>query len=225
MPINLAAAAYVQQLLSKRVVISKLPPVKTAAGLDVAYRGDIAYGAAVVIDVDKMEVVDAACSINKSRVPYVPTYLAFREITPMLRAFYKLTVRPDVVLVDGHGLAHPRGFGIASHIGVVLKIPTIGVAKSRLYGEELGESVTNPATGEEIAKIVQCGGRKRYVSVGSYTNLDEAVALVKKLCVGGDILPLKIAHEITQEIKRAVPQEFDQWEEAPCSPPARSQRQ
>jgi deoxyribonuclease V len=146
-------------------------------------------------------------------VPYVPTFLAFRELTPMLRAYFRLKTEPDVILVDGHGVAHPRRFGIASHIGVVLKKPTIGVAKSKLYGEERGDAVFDPATGEVLAQVIRCGGKK-YVSVGSYATLEDSVELVKRLCKSGDIYPLMVAHNLTQRLRHVKPEMFDQWGEA-----------
>jgi len=212
--LNLEAAKKVQELLSKRVVLKPLPPVETVGGLDVSYAGGLAYGVAVVVKVDGLQPVEVAYSINKSAVPYVPTFLAFREITPMLRAYLKLRNKPDVILVDGHGLAHPRRFGIASHIGVVLGKPTIGVAKSRLYGEERGEALIDPSTGEEIGRVIHCGGKKRYVSVGSYATLEDAAALVEKLCKNGEIVPVDLAHRHTQLAKRIKPEKFDQWGEA-----------
>jgi len=213
MPLNVEAAKRVQELLRLRVRFSPLPPLETVGGLDVAYSGDLAYGVAVVVRLPSLQVVDSACSITKNVVPYVPTFLAFRELTPMLRAYFRLKTEPDVILVDGHGVAHPRRFGIASHIGVVLKKPTIGVAKSKLYGEERGDAVFDPATGEALAQVVRCGGKK-YVSVGSYATLEDSVELVKRLCKSGDIYPLMVAHNLTQRLRHVKPEMFDQWGEA-----------
>jgi len=202
MPLNIEAARRVQERLAGRVLFLPLPPVEIVAGLDVAYVGDTALGAAVAVRLADLSVADRACSVTKSVVPYVPTFLAFRELTPMLRAYMKLRAKPDVILVDGHGVAHPRRFGIASHLGVVLGKPTIGVAKSRLYGVEKGDVVVDPETGEVLAKVVNCGG-KRYVSVGSHATLSDAVRLVEDLCRGGNIYPLKAAHDLTQAMKKA----------------------
>ena len=201
-PINIEAARRIQERLARQVTYAPLPPVETVAGLDVAYSGSLAFGAAVVVKRTTLEVVETACSVSRIVVRYVPTFLAFRELTPMLRAYIKLKSKPDVILVDGHGVAHPRRFGIASHIGVVLKKPTIGVAKSRLYGEEVGDKLVDPATGEVLALIIKCGGKK-YVSVGSYATLDEAAGLVAQLCKSGDVYPLRLAHELANKLKKA----------------------
>ncbi|MCC6019823.1 MAG: endonuclease V [Thermoproteaceae archaeon] len=214
MPLNLEAARRVQEALALRVRAVPLARVSTVAGLDVAYRDGLAFSAAVVVEIPGTRVVETAHSISKCAVPYVPTFLAFRELTPMLRAYMKLRQKPDVLLVDGHGIAHPRRLGIASHIGVVLNKPAIGVAKSRLYGVESGSAVLDPLTGEIIARIVTCGGRRRYVSIGSGVALDDAVRLVEMLCVGGDVLPLRLAHDAASRLKRARPAAFDQWGEA-----------
>jgi len=220
MPLNVEVARRIQELLRAQVRFSPLPPPNAVGSLDVAYSGGLAYGVAVVVRLPSLQVVDAACSITKNVIPYVPTFLAFRELTPMLRAYFKLRVKPDVILVDGHGVAHPRRFGIACHIGVVLRMPTIGVAKSRLYGEERGDVVLDPATGEVLAWVVKCGGKK-YVSVGSYATLEDAVELVKRLCVGGNVYPLKVADNLTKKLRREKPEVFDQWGEAPvCGLPS-----
>lgn len=213
MPLNIEAAREIQQRLARHVEFRKLGKVDTVAGLDVAYRGDVAYAAAVVVDIHQMREVAKSCVITKTKIPYVPTYLAFREITPMVKAYLKLRHEPDAILVDGHGVAHPRKFGIASHIAVVLKKPTIGVAKTLLYGVEKLDEVRDPHTGEVLAKIVKCKGKK-YVSVGSYATLEDAENLVKKLCTERGVLPLALAHETTQRLKTKKVADFNQWGEA-----------
>ena len=212
--LNLDAAKRVQEFLRTQVVTSPAPVVNTVGGLDVAYSGGLAYGAAVTVAVSSLKLLDSAVSISRVVIPYVPTYLAFRELTPMIRAYFKRVHKPDVILVDGHGVAHPRKFGIAAHIGVVLKKPTIGVAKSRLYGVESGESILDPATGEVLGKVVTCGERKLYISVGSYITLEDAYRLVQRLCVGGAVVPIQMAHELSKKAKAIKPRRFDAWGEA-----------
>lgn len=213
MPLNIEKAKLIQLQLAKKVEFRKVEKIEKVAGLDVAYRKGLAYGAVVVIDVETKEVVDAACVIVKDVVPYVPTYLAFREITPSIRAYLKLREEPDVIMVDGHGIAHPRRFGIAAHIGVVLKKPTIGVAKSLLYGLEIDNAVLDPNSREVLARVIYCRGKK-YVSVGSYITLEEAVELTERLCTREGVLPLTLAHRTTQRLKNISISKFDQWGEA-----------
>ncbi len=212
MPFSPDAAIEIQKLLSKRVKFTPLPPVETVGALDVAYGGGFAYGAAVVARLDSLEIVEVALSINRVVVPYVPTFLAFREITPMLRAYFKLRNKPDVLLVDGHGVAHPRKFGIASHIGVVIEKPTIGVAKTRLYGVEKGATLVDEG-GDVIGVVTHCGGKK-YISVGSHITLRDAVTLVERLCRENGVFPLDLADEVSKKARLHKPTTLDSWGEA-----------
>jgi len=116
-------------------------------------------------------------------------------------------------LVDGHGVSHPYGLGIASHIGVLIKKPTIGCAKSRLYGEERGDVLVDE--GRIIGAVVKCG-RPLYVSVGNMITLEDSVALVKKFCEGNMPLPTALAHRYANIAKRSGHGEFDKWGEADC---------
>jgi deoxyribonuclease V len=106
------------------------------AGADVSYerRGDTLFAAVVVLDAETLEPVETATAVEEARFPYLPGYLSFREAPAIERAFARLARRPDLLMVDGHGQAHPRGFGIACHLGVALDLPSIGVAKSVLVG-------------------------------------------------------------------------------------------
>ncbi|MGH8596758.1 MAG: endonuclease V, partial [Gammaproteobacteria bacterium] len=107
------------------------------AGADISYdkRSDKLFAAVVVLEIPALEIVELATVIDRARFPYVPGLLSFREAPALVRAFRKLQRRPDVVLIDGHGVAHPRRLGIASHLGWLLELPTVGCAKSILCGE------------------------------------------------------------------------------------------
>jgi deoxyribonuclease V len=111
-------------------------PLRYVAGLDVAYATDESRvaGAVAVLDVRTLEVVDSATARRPVEFPYVPGLLAFREIPALLDALEQLTVVPDVLVCDGYGLAHPRRFGLACHLGVLTGIPTFGVAKTPFVG-------------------------------------------------------------------------------------------
>ncbi|MDX1390418.1 MAG: endonuclease V, partial [Acidobacteriota bacterium] len=111
--------------------------VQRLAGADVSYDrgGTVLFAAVVVLDTETLETVETATAVGRARFPYIPGYLSFRESPAVVEAFTRLRRRPDLLMVDGHGLAHPRSFGIASHLGVLLDLPTIGVAKSVLVGE------------------------------------------------------------------------------------------
>ena len=210
-------AREVQRLIANKVVIRPLTGVRLVAGLDAAYRGDLAYAVAVVMDVQSMKVVEWRCTASIAPAPYIPTLLALRELTPMARAWLKLSTKPDATLVDGQGMAHPAKAGIATHLGVALRTATIGVAKSRLYGEERGASLIDPDTGEEIGRVINCNTGKAYISVGNLADLDTAQALVEKLCrrgAGGMPAPVWEAHKLANQLRRREPRSFDEWGEA-----------
>ncbi len=126
-----------QLLLSKLVVrenrLSK--KVKTVAGVDVHYVGDLSVGAVVVVDYDSLEVLETSVAPCPVQMPYVPTLLSFRELPPAMAAITQLSLKPDAFLVDAQGWAHPYRCGFASHLGLVLQKPTVGAAKRRLTGE------------------------------------------------------------------------------------------
>ena len=158
------------------------------AGADVSYdRGSpVLFAAIVVLDASNLEIVEVAATTGRAAFPYVPGYLSFRELPPLLEAFAKLRARPDLVLCDGHGRAHPRRFGFACHLGVALDVPAIGVAKSRLVGEHRepglrrGAHVALRADGEGIGEVLrtQPGVKPVYVSVGHRVSLATARQLV-----------------------------------------------
>jgi deoxyribonuclease V len=124
---------------------------------------------------------------------YVPGFLGFREGPLLVRIAEKIRQKPDVFLVDGQGAAHPRRFGLACHVGLALKKPTIGVAKSRLYGTANGSKILDPE-GRVIGRILTARKRKFYVSVGHRISLETASSLVEKSIVNGDPSPLRQAH-------------------------------
>lgn len=133
-------ARKLQLKLAKEVVKEDLlpPSLKLVAGVDVSYVEDNAFAAVAVLNYEDMGLVEAKCSSVKTRFPYVPTFLSFREAPAIFSVLKKLKSVPDVYLIDGQGVAHPYGFGLASHVGVIAKVPTIGVAKSRLFGTVVG---------------------------------------------------------------------------------------
>jgi deoxyribonuclease V len=162
----------------------RLASVRRVAGADVSYdRGSpVLFAAVVVLDVRSGEVVGTAGVRGRARFPYVPGYLSFRELPPLLDAFGRLRTLPDLVLCDGQGLAHPRRFGLACHLGVVLDVPTIGCAKSRLIG-----SYREPGRrrgchrrlldeGDVIGEVVrtQDGVKPVFVSIGHRVSLEKA---------------------------------------------------
>lgn len=130
------AIAIQQQLRAKVIDKDRLGPVHYVAGIDVGFEkaNTITRAAVAVLSFPGLELRDQALARRPTSFPYIPGLLSFREVPAVLEAFDKLTIQPDIILCDGQGIAHPRRFGIACHIGVWLDIPAIGVAKSRLIG-------------------------------------------------------------------------------------------
>lgn len=163
----------------------------TVAGLDVAYAesGDRLAAAVTVLDARTLAVVDTAVSVGRPAFPYVPGLFAFRELPALLDALAGLTVRPDLLVCDGHGLAHPRRFGLACHLGVVTGLPSIGVGKTPLVGEfdepapERGASTPLRNGDEVVGRVLRTrdGVKPVFVSVGHRMSLDNAVDRVLAL--------------------------------------------
>jgi len=182
-----AAIALQHRLRSKVVRRGRPRQVRTVAGTDVGFeRGGIARAAVAVLSFPRLELVDCAVARRPARFPYVPGLLSFRELPALLAALGRLRVKPDLILCDGHGLAHPRRFGLACHLGVLCGIPSIGVAKSRLIGEHgapgerRGARVPLRDKGETIGAVLRTrtGTRPIYVSIGHRVSLPVAVRYV-----------------------------------------------
>ena len=172
----------------------------------------MSVGAVAVLDSSTLMVVEFQVTQVKTCFPYVPTLLSFREIPPAYSAIRRLHVEPDVFLVDGQGFAHPYGLGFASHLGLILNKPTVGVAKSLLCGKtesagQRGRVAPLKYKGEVIgAEVVTKQGTKPvYVSVGHKVSLERAVRLVMD-CVGKYRLPepIRRAHMIANSEKKKL---------------------
>jgi deoxyribonuclease V len=186
-PRTLEEAKILQERLQDRVVARGDPgAVRYVAGVDahVAEQAGLTWAAIALLD--GPELIQSALAAVPTSFPYVPGYLSFREIPAVLEALALLTRPPDLLMVDGQGIAHPRGLGIAAHLGVITDLPTIGVAKSRLYGRHVepdwrrGSQATLTARGRTIGMVLRSQDRLRplYVSVGHRIALESAVAQV-----------------------------------------------
>lgn len=187
-----AEARALQERLRARVEArDRIGRVRRVAGADVSYdRGSpILYAALVVLDAESLEVLETASVRAPARFPYVPGYLSFREIPPLLDAFDRLERRPDLLVADGHGFAHPRRFGLACHLGVYLDLPTIGCAKSLLVGscrepaDRRGAWTALRDGGETIGQAVRTrpGVKPVYASVGHRVSLATARRWILRL--------------------------------------------
>jgi len=203
-------AEKIQRLLSSRIVTRDSLPrkIRYVAGVDVSYLNGHSYGAVAVLEYKTLSLIEQAVSLQKTIIPYVPTFLAFRELPAAVAAARNLKTRPDIFMVDGHGWAHPRRFGLACHFGLVLKAPTIGVAKNLLCGEVKGSRGRwRPIVdeGEVIGAAVftRINGKPVYVSVGHKVSLETAVKIVLELAKGYRIPePIRQAHIIAERAKQ-----------------------
>lgn len=216
-------AIQLQKQLTDRVIEEdQLGTVNTVAGADLAFDGETAFAGVVVLRLPGLEEVERCFVRRTLRFPYVPGLLSFRECPALLAAFERLRTEPDLILIDGHGRAHPRGFGIACHMGVLLDKPTIGCAKSVLVGEyrepgaRAGKATPLIYHGARVGVVLRTRDNTRpiYVTVGNRVSLDSAVKLVRR-CVDGFRIPkptreadhyvrsLRIAH---QAIRASRPQ-------------------
>lgn len=185
-----------QEALQQRVILSDQlsDPVRYIAGADVDYddAGNRMAGAVVVLDHQTGQIVDRAYHIMEITFPYVPGLFSFREIPPLVFAFEKLSIQPDVIICDGHGVAHPKKLGMASHLGIELDVPTIGCAKTRLVGtyeaEQLGRErgSLQPLIWEGVAvgAVLRTsdGVKPVFVSSGHRVSLPTAIQLVLDMC-------------------------------------------
>lgn len=210
---NFVEKAHRAQLrMAKQIVFDdRLPEkIRFVAGIDVAYVKDVSIGAVAVLDYESLKLVETQTATCKTRTPYIPTLLAFREIPPSVLAIEKLQLRPDVFLVDGQGFAHPYRCGFASHLGLVIGRPTIGVAKSRLFGKVENGNVRKDVAflrdeHEIVGAVVTTkpGSKPIYVSVGHMVSLETAIRTVKTCTHNVRIPePLLVAHKIANEEKR-----------------------
>ena len=166
--------------------------INTVAGVDIGLKKDIARASVVVLSFPELQVVDSVVTESPVRFPYIPGLLSFREIPPLLTAFTQLQTEPDLVIVDGQGIAHPRRFGLASHLGLILDKPTIGCAKSRLWGRheepeaEQGSYTYLMDKGEVIGAVVRTRRNVQvvYISIGHRISLDSARTLTLACCKG-----------------------------------------
>lgn len=212
-----ARAVAVQRRLAARVRVEPPPgPWRLVAGLDAAFSDDEQFclAAAVVWDRREGRVVAVATARRPVHFPYVPGLLSFREAPALLAALRRLECAPEVLLCDGQGLAHPRRFGIACHLGVLCDLPAVGCAKSRLVGEHTvlpaaaGARADLVLEGEVVGAVVRtrAGVRPVYVSVGHRCDLESAVALVLT-CAQGRRLPepTRLADRCVAALKRGQP--------------------
>lgn len=214
-------AVAVQHELRDRVVLQPLPAsVRLVAGADISYHrfSDVVYAAIVVLRLPELEVVTTSGIVGTMKFPYIPGLLSFREVPSLLEAWEQLSVTPDVVMLDGQGIAHPRRLGIASHVGLLIDLPTVGCAKTVLTGryeepaEQAGSWTPMIHRGETIGAALRTKNRVKpvYVSPGHLSDIPSAIDLTLR-CVRGYAAgrsqyrlpePTRLAHLLVNAMRR-----------------------
>ncbi|HNT33867.1 MAG TPA: deoxyribonuclease V [bacterium] len=187
-------AMEMQQSLREKIVLRDtfdLRGIRFVAGADLCFakEADIGFAVILVLSLPEMKIVEQASAVGRISFPYIPGLLSFRELPLLCEAYDKLQCKPDVLICDGQGLAHPRRFGLACHLGLELDVPTVGAAKSRLVGE-----YTEPASprgshsalihqGERVGEVVRTRDRVKpmFISPGHKVGFETAVELVLRL--------------------------------------------
>ena len=180
------------ELRTQVVGTDRFGKINTVAGADIGFKKDIARASVVVLSFPELQVVESVVTESPVRFPYIPGLLSFREIPPLLETFAQLQTEPDLVIVDGQGIAHPRRFGLASHLGLVLDKPAIGCAKSRLWGRyeepetEQGSYTYLMDKDEVIGAAVRTRKNVQvvYISIGHRISLDSARTWTLACCRG-----------------------------------------
>ena len=186
-----AEARQIQNELRNQVISQdRFDNIKTVAGVDLGFKQDIARASVAVLSFPDLQPIDGVLIESPVSFPYIPGLLSFRETPPLLKAFAQLNTEPDLIIADGQGIAHPRRFGIASHLGLILNKPTVGCAKSRLWGkhkqpkDEAGSIEYLYDKDEIIGAAVRTRSNVNvvYISVGHRISLDSAIRLTLACC-------------------------------------------
>jgi deoxyribonuclease V len=210
---SLKELASEQSRLSKRLVLRDgFERVRLVAGADQAFIGKNIISSVVLCSYDTLEPVEKVHATIESSFPYIPTFLSYREAPSIVSAWEKLKVKPDVLLIDGQGIAHPRGMGLASHVSVILDVPTIGVAKSRLFGDH-----RTPVTAMKPEKLIcgkgqigwvlrtKSGCRPIFISPGNKVSLGSSLEIVLGSMRNHKLPePLRLAHIHAKETKERI---------------------
>lgn len=202
-------ARAIQEETRERLIIDRdeAKDIGLICALDVSYRSRRAFSCGVIYDAKRKIVIEAIVVESEVKAPYVPGFFFLREISPLLSVIRLLKTWPDLALVNGHGYSHPRRAGIASYFGVLTGIPTIGVAKRILIGEEVCDSGGNICKiidgGEVIGMAVKSEREKWYVSAGHKITLNTSVEIVRTILNshGGSLYPMVLSDKIGKRCK------------------------
>jgi len=206
------AIAY-QHELRKQINITPLDKaIKVIAGADISFNkySDIVYAGIVLLSYPDLKIIGQSTAISKTTFPYISGLLAFREVPALLDAWNKLTDKPDVLVLDGQGIAHERRLGIATHFGLITNTPTIGSAKSRLTGkyEEPGDEQFAQSPMYDKGELIGIALRSKkkcnpiYISPGNMVSMEQSVEIIKN-CIRGYRIPepTRQAHLLVNKIR------------------------
>ncbi len=209
-------AVGLQKSLAERVVIRPLPArLKIVGAEDISYskRSDLLIAVVLTFGWPALDPMEAVHHVARASFPYVPGLLSFREVPPLIEAFGKLGQKPDVLLCDAQGIAHPRRFGLAAHVGLYLGLPTVGCAKSRLCGThddpplKKGSSRPLLLNGEQVGIVYRSRDSVKpvYISPGHLADLRSSKRLVER-CVGRFRIPepLRLAHIEANRVRMEI---------------------
>jgi len=212
--VNVEEAIQIQQNLRNRIILQKtFSEVKTIGGGDVAYSEDrnSLFAAIVVLSFPKMETLEIANAHGEIPFPYIPGLLSFREGPILIKAFQKLKIKPDVMIFEGQGIAHPRGIGLASHMGLWLDLPSIGCTKTPLLSDFIypdpskGSFESIRREGEEVGAVLRTKDKVKplFVSPGHRIDLPTSIQLILDTCQGYRTPePLRKAHQLSCTIRK-----------------------
>jgi deoxyribonuclease V len=206
-------ALEIQKQLQPLVTLkNRVRRIRYVAGTDVSFSltDDAVWAGVVVVEFPGLEPVEKRWARGKAAFPYIPGLLSFREIPVLVSALTKLRTIPDLILCDGQGIAHPRGMGLATHLGLLVNCPTIGCAKSRLLGtysglsEEKGSSAELVCAGRVIGAAVRTRARVKplFISSGNNINLKQSMMIVFRCCPKYRVPePIRMAHLLANRLR------------------------
>lgn len=214
--VSLEKLRAIQLKLAEKVVEEDcFDRLENVCGLDVSYKGETAVACAVTVRLEGLRKIEAAFASSKAYFPYIPTFLSFRETPILMKAVRRLREKVDVFMVDANGVLHPYFLGAASHLGVLLDKPTVGVTKKLLCGELLeprrleGGVTVAPIVvkGRVAGAAVSVRGMKPvYVSVGHKVSLETAIRLVVETTRNRTPEPIRLAHTLSRACARGCQQ-------------------
>lgn len=210
--VSVKEAIQIQEVLKDQIILKKnFSRVKTIGGGDVAYlkNGNRLFGAIAIVSFPNMEVLDMATADGKITFPYIPGLLSFREGPILIKTFQRLKIKPDVMIFDGQGIAHPRRMGLASHIGLCLDLPSIGCAKTPLLKESINPGPLKGSfewicqEGKNVGAVLRTKEKVKplFVSPGQRIDLLMSIRLVLESCREFRIPePLRRAHQVSRSM-------------------------